>query len=44
MTLHSVGFQTVLARGSKYAATDVVTVESPESFPGQSAIPNTVIA
>ena len=37
MTLHYVGFQTVLARGSEYAATDVVTIESPESFPGQSA-------
>ncbi len=33
-SLHCVGFQTVLARGTEYVATGVVTIGIPDSFPG----------
>ncbi len=36
-SLHCVGFQTLLARGTEFVATGRVTIEAPDSFPGPDA-------
>lgn len=36
--LYCVGFQTIVARSCEYLATGSVTIQAPESFPGQSTV------
>ena len=37
-SVHCVGFQTVLARGTEWAATGTVTLGIPDGFPAEDAV------